>query len=101
MEFIEEIFVGESVKDLSTIIYSLKRGIPVFNLYCICLFSRENNPFEILTSRELFLPRNKEKNYLIAGIATGKREATDLFLYMVEHAAAAGRDVAKPEELIK
>ena len=93
--------MGESVKDLSTIIYSLKRGIPVFNIYCICLFFREKSSFEILSSRELFLHRNKDKKYLIAGIACGKREATALFLYMVENAAATGRDVAKPEELIK
>jgi hypothetical protein len=100
MEFIDEIFVGESIQDLGTIIYSLRRKIPVFQIYCICLFDEPQKRFEILSTRELFSKKNRNRHYVIAGIAGGKAEAEDLFLYMVETALMAGKDITNPLELI-
>ncbi len=100
MEFIEEIFIGESIQDLGTIIYSLRRNIPVFQIYCICLFEEPKSRFEILSSKELFSNKNRKRKYVIAGIAGGKHEAENLFLFMVETALQAGRDISNPLELI-
>ena len=45
MKYIEHLFVGGSVKDLDTILYSLHKDIPVFHLYCICLFYGEKRNY--------------------------------------------------------
>lgn len=101
MEFIDEIFVGESIQDLGTIIYSLRRKIPVFQIYCICLFDSPRKRIEILSSRALFSPHNQNRRCVIAGIAGGKKEAEDLFIYMVQNSIETGKSILEVDELIK
>lgn len=84
MRFIDNIYIGESVKDLGTIFYSLKRNIPVFNIYCLCMIENSKNLMEIMTSKELFSKRNLKKDYIIVGIAAGQYEAYDLLCYIIE-----------------
>lgn len=85
MEFIEEPYIGKSITDLETIFYSLKRRIPVMNIYCICISEESQFLLEIMSSKELYHQRNQNKKYCIAGIAQGKKEAYDLVRYMVEN----------------
>ena len=68
MKLIDNLFVAENVTDLETVVYSLRRSIPVLHLYCIVLFE-DKNRLEILTSRDLFHERNKNRPAQIAGIA--------------------------------
>lgn len=90
MEWIDEIFVGESVKDLGTIAYSLKRNIPVVNLYCIYCNSSNRKGMEIVSSRQLFTAKNLSRNYIIIGIARGIREAYDLLRYIYQYGIDRG-----------
>ena len=60
---IDNLFVGESVKDISTVIYSLNKNISVFNIYLICYNEIKNN-IEILSSNEFIKKRNENKNIL-------------------------------------
>ena len=99
VELIENLFVAENVTNLETVIYSLRRKIPVLRLYCIVLFE-DRNRMEILPSREAFGKRYENRPAKIAGIAMGKREAIDLFCFMVEDALENGRNPADPKELI-
>ena len=99
MELIENLFVAENVTDLETVIYSLRRNIPVLRLYCIVLFE-DRNRLEIISSRELFHKRYTDRPAKIAGIAMGKREAFDLLCFMAEDAIEQGRNPADPKELI-
>lgn len=85
MKFIENVFVSENVDDIETVIYSLKKNIPVFNVYCICIDFNSKNIFEILSSRELLGKRNIKKEYYIAGIAMGKYDAYVLVKEIFEH----------------
>ncbi len=100
MKLIENLFVAGNVTELETVVYSLRRDIPVFHLYCIVLFE-DKNRLEILASRDLFHERNKNRPAKIAGIAMGRREAYDLLAYMTEDAVEKGRDVTDPRELIR
>lgn len=75
MNIIENVFVSNNVDDVGTVIYSLKRKIPVFNVFCICVNFSSKNTFEVLSTKELFHKRNIEKDYYIAGIAMGKYDA--------------------------
>ena len=99
MKLIDNLFVAENVTDLETVVYSLRRSIPVLHLYCIVLFE-DRNRLEILTSRDLFHERNKNRPAQIAGIAMGKRQAIDLLAFMTEDAVTNGRNPADPKELI-
>lgn len=99
MKLIENLFVAGNVEELETIVYSLRRNLPVLHLYCIVLFE-DRQRLEILSSRELFSQRNQNRPAQIAGIAMGKKEAYDLLVYMAEEAVAQGRNPADPQMLI-
>lgn len=98
MELIDDLFVGGNVTELETIVYSLRRGIPVLHLHCIVYFE-DKNRLEILSSHELFHERNKNRPAKIAGIAMGRREAVDLLVFMAEEAQKNGRNPGNPKEL--
>ena len=101
MKYIEHLFVGGSVKDLDTILYSLHKNIPVFHLYCICLFYAEKrNHVEIMSSKEVCKKRYQQKNFVVIGIAYGKAEAIDLFCYIIQQAAEKNSDLQRAEEWI-
>ena len=100
MKLIENLFVAGNVTDLETVVYSLRRDIPVLGLTCIVLFE-DRNRLEILSGRDLFHERYKDRPAVIAGIAMGRREAYDLLAYMAEDAVRNGRDVTDPAELIR
>ena len=99
MKLIDNLFVAGNVTDLETVVYSLRRSIPVLHLYCIVLFE-DRNRLEIMTSRDLFHERNKNRPAQIAGIAMGRRQVYDLLVFMTEEAVANGRNPADPKELI-
>ncbi len=101
MNFIENIYVGESVDDLETVYYSLKREIPVFNIYCICINNNPKNTFEIMNTKELFSKRNIKKDYIIVGIAMGKREALSLLTYIVEDTIKKGINILDIKKALK
>ncbi len=101
MKYIEDLFVGESVEDLNTILYSIHHNIPVFHLYCICLFyEKEKSHMEIMSSKELCKKRYAQKKCMVAGVAYGRAEALDLFCYMIEQAVKKGSSLQKAEEWI-
>ncbi|HIT87377.1 MAG TPA: hypothetical protein IAB62_06465 [Candidatus Coprocola pullicola] len=101
MKCIENLFVGGSIQDLSTILYSIHHNIPVFHLYCICLFYKKGKShMEIMSSKELCKKRYEQKEFVVAGIAYGRAEALDLFCYMIEQAIKKGRSLQKAEEWI-
>ncbi|WP_458407173.1 hypothetical protein [Anaerotignum sp.] len=99
MKLIDNLFVAENVTDLETVVYSLRRSIPVLRLHCIVLFE-DKNRLEILSSRDLFHERNKNRPAQIAGIAMGRRAAYELLAFMTEEAVASGRNPGDPRELI-
>lgn len=99
MELIENVFVGGNVTNLETVVYSLRRGIPVLHLFCIVYFE-DRNRLEIMSSHDLFHERYKNRSAKIAGIAMGRREAYDLLVFMAEEAVKEGRNPGDPKELI-
>lgn len=99
MKLIENLFVAGNVEDLETVVYSLRRGIPVLHLYCIVFFE-DKNRLEILESKALFHERNQNRPAQIAGVAMGRKEAYDLLVFMAEEAVAQGRSPAAVKEWI-
>lgn len=101
MELIPELFVGGSVKDVSTIVYSLKRDIPVQGLYCICLFLDGNTHMELMSSHEICNKRYARRKFKVAGIAYGKAQVHDLFMFIIDTAVKNGRNLNRPDEWIR
>ena len=98
MELIDQIFVGAGVENLGTVVYSLKREIPVLHIYCICMEEGPKPSFVILSSRELFSGRYQRKKYKIAGIARGRKEAVEVLCYMYQEGLKEG---ISPEEIYR
>ena len=90
MKFIENMYVGEGIKNPSEIFDKLKNRTPAFGIYCICLLPDSKFFAEIMTSRSLFSDKNKNKEYTVIGIAFGKAEAEELFSVIVEDYLSSG-----------
>lgn len=100
MDFIDDIFVDENVENLSTIIYSLKKGIPVLNIYLICVDNEAKNIAHIMSSSEYFNKKNTKKQYKTIGIAVGKYGANRLFSNIIEYWVEKGDSIGKFKENI-
>ncbi|MBS4960030.1 MAG: hypothetical protein KHZ62_04310 [Clostridiales bacterium] len=87
MRFAKNIWSAEDMNDLATIVYSLRRNIPVLDCFLVCLSPNEKNYFEILSSEELVKERNQKKDYFVVGISIGKKEALQLVMRIFEEAA--------------
>ena len=94
MEFAKELYVGDGVTDLGGIVYALRRNLSVTHVYCLCR-EADRKPILILSANELTRAYNTAKNYLIFGLAKGKKEAYTLFADIVREANAAGYPVER------
>ncbi len=92
MRLHESLFVSENIQNIGTIVYSLRRNIPVLRLYCIVWFAASAR-MEILSSKELFTQKHQNKDGMIVGIAMGQMQALDLLRHMAQTAIIEGRDV--------
>ena len=90
MKFMDNLYVGELIEDPAGVFEKLKKRIPVLGIYCVCISENSKFKAEILSSRELFSPKNKDKNYKIIGISQGKPEAKELFSVIVEDYISSG-----------
>jgi|GEM_PF-361555 len=100
MDFIDDIFVDENVENLNTIIYSLEKGIPVFNIYLICVDNMAENIAHIMSSSEYFNKTNIKKQYKTIGIAVGKYGANRLFSNIIEYWVEKGNGIGNFKENI-
>ena len=90
MKFIDNIYIGDGIKNPPEVFDKLKNRVPAFGIYCICLSPSSKFFAEILSSRSLFSEKNKNKEYTVIGIAFGKSEAEELFSVIVEDYLSSG-----------
>lgn len=100
MDFIENLFVDSSIKDINTVIYSLKKGIAVYNIYVICVDTKSDNIAHMLSSKRFFAEQNRYKDYRIIGLASGKLGADRLFAQIIEYWVEKGMDISSFKEKI-
>lgn len=98
MRIAEELYVAKNIENLGTIVYSLRRDIPVFRLYCLVVRTKRAR-LEIVSSKYLF--QTKYANYAktdgcIVGVAMGYQEALELLCFIVRQAVAEGHDLRAP-----
>ena len=90
MNFIENVFVS-GIDDINTVIYSLKKGIAVFNIYLIVF--DENGKGVILSSRQFFKDE-KYSNMYVAGICSGKYGAYRTYSEIIKYAISKNWDIS-------
>lgn len=95
VQLAEELYVAENVENLGTIVYSLRRNIPVFRLYCLVARPKLGR-LEIVSSKYLFGSHGSKHDGCIVGVAMGYQQAVDLFCFAAGQAVAEGRDLRHP-----
>ena len=91
MEFIDELFVDKKIKDIETVIYSLKKGIPVYNIYIIYIEEKNKNMAEIMSSFDFC--KKETESYRVIGLASGKAGANKLFSSIIEFWISSGNEL--------
>lgn len=91
MRFIENVFVSDNIKDLNTVVYSLKRNIPVFDIYVVCVDN--NGKCEIILSKDFLGNFGQSEKKTVIGLAFGKKSAYNLFADIVCYANEKGWNI--------
>jgi len=95
MEFIEDVFIDDSIKDLDTVLYSLKKGIPVYNVYVILVDDKNMGWYaQIMSCSQFFINKSKFENYKVIGLAQSKEKANELFSSIMEYWIKKGNNLA-------
>ena len=85
MKWYGKLYVGpEAVKKQSKIIWKLKCGAGMLNIYLVTLASNGKDLFDILPSHLLKQKALRRDLLMIVGIAVGYEEAVDLGVVIVE-----------------
>lgn len=74
----KKLFLSDKIENKEEIITLLENNTPIFDLYMICVCKKSNNMFDIISSREYFKEINKDKNYIIVGLAIGENDSFEL-----------------------
>ena len=90
MKFIENIFTS-GIDDINTVVYSLKRGIPVINIYIILIDEKDRSV--IISSFEYF-KNNEYKKMYAAGICSGKYNAYRTFSEIIKYTLSKNWDLS-------
>ena len=98
MRLAEALFVSETVDALPAIVYSLRRDIPVFRLWCVCLCGKR---LEIQSARSLCTPYGKSRDWLVLGVAMGRQACIELLEEVFTEAVAKGIDLTDYSGLLR
>ncbi len=93
MNFHKKLFISEKIENKEEIFELLDNNIPVLNLYLICVCKKDNNMFDIIESNEYFKEINKNKNYIIIGLAMGKKDSLNLIKNIIEWWIEGGKNL--------
>lgn len=84
MEFIKDMYIGDKLKDIKSIIKKLKKKRSIINLYCICIDEKSNSIIEIIHSHEIHKEVYANKNYIVIGFAQTKNEAKEIVCNIIK-----------------
>ena len=86
MDFSENLYVGKTVKNSEEVLTQLKQGVPVTNIYLICIPKDigSKNLMEIICSSQIVTQRFINKQYTVAALVYGKEEAFHIVKVLAE-----------------
>lgn len=85
LKFYKKLYLDENIDNENEIIEQIKDNINIFNLYLICISKNINHTFEIFSLNEAFKERYKDKEYIVVGMAYGKKQAFILIKNIFEN----------------
>ncbi|MFR4986203.1 MAG: hypothetical protein ACLUCH_02300 [Lachnospirales bacterium] len=85
LKFYKKLYLDENIDNENEIIEQIKDNINIFNLYLICISKNINHIFEIFSLNEAFKERYKDKEYIVVGMAYGKKQAFILIKNIFEN----------------
>uniref|UniRef100_UPI002943E6D3 hypothetical protein n=1 Tax=uncultured Tyzzerella sp. TaxID=2321398 RepID=UPI002943E6D3 len=75
LKFYKKLYLGENIDNEYEIIEQIRDNINIFNLYLICVSKNINHIFDIFSLNEAFKDRYKDEQYVVIGMAYGKKQA--------------------------
>lgn len=78
LKFYKNLYLDENIEDKDEVINQIEQNINIFNLYLILVSKNSNNIFEILSLNECFKKRYENKDYVVVGMAYGKKQCFTL-----------------------
>lgn len=100
MLFSNKLFIGETIDDAQSIISMLNDNTPILGIYLICVDKKSKNLLDILESNQLFNLANRKKNYIILGIANGKKESFEVLTEIIKWWISENRDFRRFKSLL-
>lgn len=85
MRFIKEMYVGEGIKNKQKVMWKLKHGAGMLDIYVISL-SNGNNQLDCMKCSYFKQKAIRDNVGLVVGLAKGYSEAQNLMVSMVEEA---------------
>ena len=85
MRFLKEMYVGEGIKNKQKVIWKLKHGAGMLDVYIISL-SNGNNQLDCMNCSYFKQKAIRNNVGLVVGLAKGYSEAQSLIILMVEEA---------------
>lgn len=74
LKFYKKLYLDENIEDKDEVINKIEQNINIFNLYLILVSKNVNNTFEILSLNECFKKIYENKDYVVVGMAYGKKQ---------------------------
>lgn len=74
IKFYKKLYLGDDV-DEEDVYKKIEDGTSIFNLYLVCVAKNVHHIFEIFSLSEAYKEQYNEKEYIIVGMAYGKRNA--------------------------
>ncbi len=88
LNWIEKIYVSEEMQDVETVLYSLKREIPVLHVYLIAVEQQAKPRLVIISSAQALRSKTSHQALLVVGVAFGPGQARRLLADIVADASA-------------
>lgn len=85
MRFLKEMYVGEGIKNKQKVMWKLKHGAGMLDIYVISL-SNGNNQLDCMKCSYFKQKAIRDNVGLVVGLAKGYSEAQNLMVSMVEEA---------------
>ncbi len=79
----KHLYLSDDRLDVSDLFHRIRMGRRCGRMYLITLSPKEDELFEIYSSKELLLPFYDGKIFLVAGIGKGRRQTLELLEQMI------------------
>lgn len=100
LKFYNNLYIGEKIKNKDTILDDIEQGL-VQGIYLICVSKHINHLFDVFRYKELYSKIYKDKEYIVVGIAKGKKDAFLVVKKIFEDYVSNGKNIKQMKQNFK